>query len=235
MTELLHPRARIIDLGMGRTYAGDELTDLVDAAAEQFAADTARRWIAGAPAGVVLALTPTDALAVARYLGAFTAGRAIALLDPRTPGTALGDLIERLAPPLVTGVGADRPPAGYRAAELPGLGRHWVRTAPGGIAPPPDTAVVLSTGTRVGDPTLVAMSAAALHDNAEAMAGRLGVHAGTLAAYTQPLFTDHGLSTLNAHLLRGATVLLDPAATLPHRSASGVAALTSAGPRTAGR
>ncbi|HET9517927.1 MAG TPA: hypothetical protein VFO77_09405 [Actinoplanes sp.] len=211
MTELLHPQARIIDLGNGRTYAGEELTDLVDAAAEQFAADTARRWIAGAPAGIVLALTPTDAPAVTRYLGALTAGRTVALLDPQTPRSALVDLVDRLTPPLVTGVDAAQPPAGYRAAQLPALGRHWSRTAPGGAPPPPDTAVVLSTGGRVGAPTLVALSATALHDNADAVAGRLGVHAGMLAAHTQPLYTVQGLSTLNAHLLRGATVLLDPA------------------------
>jgi hypothetical protein len=225
MTELLHPQARLIDVGTGRTYGGEDLTDLVDAAAEQFAADTARRWIAGLPAGIVLAMTPTDAPAVARYLGALTAGRAVALLDPETPRPALLDLVHRLAPPLVTGVGADVPPDGYRAAELPGLGSYWSRTAAGGARPHPDMAVVLSTGGRAGDPTLLELSLSALRDNAEVMAHRLGVHAGTMAAHTPPLFTDHGLSVLNAHLLRGATVLLDPSV----RRAVARPVLTSAG------
>jgi hypothetical protein len=71
-------------------------------------------------------------------------------------------------------------------------------------------AVVLSTGGRTGDPTLVELSLPVLRDNAETTAHRLGVHTATMAAHLPPLFTDHGLSVLNAHLLRGATVLLDP-------------------------
>ena len=207
MTELLHPSARLIDVRTGRIFVGEDLIDLVDAAAEQFAADTARRWIAGLPAGIVLAPTPAHVPAVARYLGALTAGRSIALMDPDMSGPVLLDLVERLAPAMVTGVDA-APPAGYRAADVPGLGTHWCRTAAGGVAPPPDVAVVLSTGVGGTEPILTELSCRALLDNAEAAARRLGIGAHTRATGIAALFTEHGLSILNAHLLHGAGVLL---------------------------
>ena len=207
MTELLHPRARLIDVRTGRTFAGEDLIDLVDAAAEQFAADTARRWIAGLPAGIVLAATPAQVPAVARYLGALTAGRSIALLDPDMSGPTLLDLVERLTPAMVTGVDG-APPAGYRAADVPGLGAHWCRTAAGGMAPPPDVAVVLNTGIGGTDPALTELSGQLLADNAEAAARRFGIDVNTRGTGIAALFTEHGLSMLNAHLLRGAGVLL---------------------------
>jgi hypothetical protein len=219
MTELLHPRARLIDVPTGRTFAGADLIDLVDAVAEQFAADTARRWIAGLPAGVVLAPTPANVPAVARYLGALTAGRPIALLDPDIPGAALLDLVERLEPAMVTGVGA-APPDGYRATDLPGLGIHWCRTAAGGVAPQPDVAVFV----RRGCGTLIELSGQVLHDDAEAAAQRLGIHAQTMGGGMPALFTEPGLTGLNAHLLRGAGVLLQD----DGRRSTGTGALTRA-------
>jgi hypothetical protein len=207
MTELLHPKARLIDVRTGRTFAGEDLIDLVDAAAEQFAADTARRWIAGLPAGLILAPTPAYAPAVARYLGALTAGRSIALLDPDMSGPVLLDLVERLAPALVTGVDA-APPAGYRAADVPGLGTHWCRTAAGGVVAQPDVAVLLNTDIGGTDPALTELSPQALLDNAEAAARRHGIDANSRGTGIAALFTEHGLSMLNAYLVRGATVLL---------------------------
>jgi hypothetical protein len=215
MSDLLHPRARLIDMATGRVVAGAELADLVDAAAEQFAADTARRWVAGQPAGMVLALTAPDAPAVARYLGALTAGRAVALLDPASIRPDLLHLIDRFAPALVTGVETgtgltgQAAPDGYRDATLPGLGRYWVRTAPGRTEPHPDMAVLLHTDGRTGSPTLLELSRAALHDNAESLARRLDIGVTTVASAPPALFTPYGLSILNAHLLRGATVVLD--------------------------
>jgi hypothetical protein len=221
MTELLHTGARLIDVRTGRTFAGEDLVDLVDAAAEQFAADTARRWIAGLPAGIVLAPAPASAAAVARYLGALTAGRPIALLDPDLPGTALLDLIERLAPAMVTGVDG-APPAGYRAADLPGLGTHWCRATAGGVAPQADVAVMVRAGGDSADGTLIELSGQALHDDAEATAHRLGINAQTRGGGLSALFTAQGLAVLNAHLLRGAGVLLPDA----DRRSTGAGALS---------
>lgn len=215
MTDLLHPRARLIDVATGRVVAGIELADLVDAAAEQFAADTARRWVVGQPAGPVLALTAQDVSAVARYLGALTAGRAVAVLDPELTGPDLLHLINRIAPALVTGVGSGTAvtgraaPDGYRDTTLPGLGRYWVRTAPGCAQPHPDMAVLLQTDGRTGSPTLFELSHSALHDNAQSLARRLDIGITTVASAPPALFTPHGLAILNAHLLRGATVVLD--------------------------
>jgi acyl-CoA synthetase (AMP-forming)/AMP-acid ligase II len=206
---LLHPQARLIDAGAGQLYTGDELCDLVDSAAEAFAADAARRQAAGRPVGVVLALTPTTAYGVARYLGALAARRPVALLDPQLGRPALLDLVTRFRPALVTGV-TEAPPDGYRTVRLPGLGQVWRRArADGEVEPHPDLALLLTTSGSTGNPKLVRLSRAAVLANAEAIAQSLGVDGAEVAPTTLPLYYTYGLSVLNSHLLRGATVVLD--------------------------
>lgn len=186
---LLHPRARVID-----AVTGDALhPDQVDAAAAGFA----RR-----PPGVVFALTPTEVDAVALYLGALAARRPIALLDPDLPHPVLLALVERFAPVLVTGA-RTAPPDGYRAEE----GR-WVRETPA-VEPHPDLGLLLTTSGSTGNPKLVRLSRAAVLANAAAIGETLGITADDVAPTTLPLFYTFGLSVLNSHLLRGATVVLE--------------------------
>ncbi len=196
---LLHPSARLVDAASGRVVAGGELSALVASAADAFAACRA--------AGPVFALTPTDVDGVVRYLGAVAARRAVALLDPATPRDTLLDLVARFAPALVTGV-SEAAPAGYADAELPGLGPVWAR--PGdGVAPHPDLALLLTTSGSTGNPKLVRLSRRAVLTNAAQIADSLGITADAVAPTTLPLFYTYGLSVLNSHLLRGATVVLE--------------------------
>ena len=202
---LLHPGARLIDAATGEAAP---LRALVDAATEAYTADAARRSADGRPTGIVLALTPTDSGGVARYLGALAARRPVALLDPELPALLLLDLVDRFAPALVTGV-AGTAPDGYLATDLPGLGPVWSRVTPGGVTPHPNLALLLTTSGSTGSPKLVRLSADAVHANAESIAQSLGITGGDVAPTTLPLFYTYGLSVLNSHLLRGATVVLE--------------------------
>ena len=208
---LLHPDARLIDASTGHVYPGDELCDMVDAATGTYAADAARRRAAGRPAGAVFALTSTDAGAVVRYLGALAARRPVALLDPDLPRQSLLDLVARFVPALVTGVLAE-PPDGYRADNLPGLGPVWSldeTVSAAGAEPHLDLALLLTTSGSTGNPKLVRLSREAVYSNAVAIADSLGIDGDEVAPTTLPLFYTYGLSVLNSHLVRGATVVLD--------------------------
>lgn len=196
---LLHPAARLIDAATGQIWAGDDISGLVDAAAGTYAAQ---------PAGVIFALTPTEVGAIARYLGAIEARRPVTLLDPDMPRPALQDLIGRFAPALITGVHED-PPDGYELQELPGLGRVWARLGEPVVEPHPDLALLLTTSGSTGNPKLVRLSHNALMSNAESIAQSLGIDGDEVAPTSLPLFYSYGMSVLNSHLLRGATVLLE--------------------------
>jgi acyl-CoA synthetase (AMP-forming)/AMP-acid ligase II len=186
---LLHPQARVIDAETGGT--------LDPARVDAVAAALGRR-----PPGVVFALTPTRIDAVEFYLGALAARRPLALLDPDLDHAALLALIERFAPVLVTGVTA-APPAGYRAGDA-----GWVRETPA-VEPHPDLALLLTTSGSTGNPKLVRLSRASVLANATAIGESLGITTDDVAPTTLPLFYTYGLSVLNSHLLRGATVVLE--------------------------
>jgi acyl-CoA synthetase (AMP-forming)/AMP-acid ligase II len=73
----------------------------------------------------------------------------------------------------------------------------------------PDLAVLLTTSGSTGNPKLVRLSRSAVLTNAEQIATVLGITADDVAITTLPLFYSYGMSVLNSHLLRGATVVLE--------------------------
>ncbi|GID96416.1 AMP-binding protein [Amorphoplanes digitatis] len=186
---LLHPQARVIDAATGRVLDPDQVL----AAAARFA---------GLPPGVVFALTPTDIDSVALYLGALAAHRPISVLDPDLDGDVLRALVERFAPALVTGA-PGAPPDGYAVRD-----GWWVRGS-AAVEPHPDLGLLLATSGSTGNPKLVRLSRAAVLANAEAIGESLGITPADVAPTTLPLFYTYGLSVLNSHLLRGATVVLE--------------------------
>ncbi len=73
----------------------------------------------------------------------------------------------------------------------------------------PDLALLLTTSGSTGNPKLVRLSATAVATNAEQIAQSLDITSADVAITTLPLFYSYGLSVLNSHLLRGATVVLE--------------------------
>ncbi|MEE2523539.1 AMP-binding protein [Pseudarthrobacter sp. J47] len=72
----------------------------------------------------------------------------------------------------------------------------------------PDLALLLSTSGSTGSPKLVRLSHANLQANAESIATYLGITSADRAATTLPMSYCYGLSVINSHLLRGATLVL---------------------------
>ncbi|CRK60887.1 Long-chain-fatty-acid--CoA ligase [Alloactinosynnema sp. L-07] len=191
MTALIHPDARLLDAVTGAELAGSELYAEVGRVAAELAV---------LPAGVLFARMDVDVASVLRYLGAWYAGRAVALLDPALDADLLVGLVERFQPAAVLNP-AGEAPAGYSA--------DWVRESDG-VAPHPDLGVLLPTSGSTGNPKLVRLSRSAVLANAESIAEVLGIDADEVAPTSLPLHYSYGLSVLNSHLVRGATVVVEP-------------------------
>ncbi|WP_018353643.1 AMP-binding protein [Longispora albida] len=196
---LVADSARVIDAATGAVLTGADLSpaDLYDAV----------------PPGAVFARTGQTVAAVRRYLGAFAAGRPVALLDPALAPETLAELVRRFEPAVVTGIGeggagADpgELPKGYVTGDV--LGEAWIRENAPEHQPHPDLGVLLATSGSTGDPKLVRLSRQAIVHNAGAIAEVLGITDGEVAPTSLPLFYSFGMSVLNSHLAAGATVLV---------------------------
>ncbi|MBO4263446.1 MAG: AMP-binding protein [Bacteroidales bacterium] len=72
----------------------------------------------------------------------------------------------------------------------------------------PDVALLLTTSGSTGSPKLVKLTAGNIRSNAEAIAQYLGIDASEKPVTTLPMYYSFGLSIINSHLLKGATILL---------------------------
>ncbi|WP_447009560.1 AMP-binding protein [Saccharothrix hoggarensis] len=200
---LLGAGARVVDAAGGGELSGAALTDRVAGLAAA---------LAPLPPGVLFARTAVDVPSVLRYLAAFEAGRAVALLDEGQDRDVLLELVARFRPAAVLGADADAAaPDGYRADALAADGGPvWVREDPEGVVPHPDLAVLLPTSGSTGNPKFVRLSRHAVLANAEAIARVLGIDATEVAPTSLPLHYSYGMSVLNSHLVRGATVVVEP-------------------------
>jgi acyl-CoA synthetase (AMP-forming)/AMP-acid ligase II len=200
-TDLIGPGATLVDGRTGRRLTGPELDETIAAGAAD---------LAGLAPGAVFARAGTDVRSILRYLAAWSAGRAVALLDPDLAPATLAELVRRYRPAAVLGVdGAGEPPAGYRDDERAATGRAWLRAVDAtGPAPHPDLAVLLATSGSTGDPKLVRLSRAAVRHNAHAIGESLRLHPGEVAPTSLPLFYSYGMSVLNSHLAAGASVVV---------------------------
>jgi acyl-CoA synthetase (AMP-forming)/AMP-acid ligase II len=187
--------ACLIDVVSGHTLRGNELAGRIERQAEQLAA---------LPEGVLLSRTAADLDGVLHYLAALRTGRAIGLIDPTAGQAALEALVARFHPAAVLAAPERTPPTGYTARD-----GHWVRRSAEGTAPHPDLAVLLATSGSTGSPKFVRLSRRAVLSNARAIADALGIAPTDVAVTSLPLHYSYGLSVLNSHLLRGATVVIE--------------------------
>ncbi|GLZ32552.1 AMP-dependent acyl-CoA synthetase [Lentzea sp. NBRC 105346] len=193
---LVHAQARLRDAATGELLGGAELASRVSEVAKTFA---------DLPPGVLFLRVGLDLPSVLRYLGAFEAGRAVALLDPAQDREVLDGLVEKFRPAAVIGID-EEPTAGY-TAESNSFG--WVREDAEGVTPHPDLAVLLPTSGSTGNPKFVRLSRSAVLANADQIAEVLGITADEVAPTSLPLHYSYGMSVMNSHMRVGATVLIE--------------------------
>lgn len=186
-----HPEARLVTAGDMEGVRGDELAACVRRSAEN---------LDGLRPGPLFCAMRNTLASVFCYLGAWHAGRPIALLDPELPAAALADLVERFRPVALFGFShtLDGPPA--PRGDIPD--------------PHPDLGLLLATSGSTGNPKLVRLSRQAVLANATAIASALSLGPGEIAPTSLPLHYSYGLSVLNSHLMAGGTVVLTEAGLL---------------------
>ncbi|MCA1929443.1 AMP-binding protein [Rheinheimera sp.] len=146
------------------------------------------------PQQTLLALRFNSGLsAVVAYLAALRSGKALLVLAPDLSDNQTLALVERLQ------IAAVIQPSGD--IQLTGR-QHQVR---------PDCALLLSTSGSSGSPKSVMLSLANIEANARAICAYLPIEPTDTAITALPLHYSYGLSVLNSHLYRGASVLLTEA------------------------
>lgn len=168
----------------GRTVDYAELAGLVDSLAAR---------LGPIPRLAVLAADNGLGSLVA-YLACLAAGHPLAVVPADKPA-ALGPLLAAYRPDVVLrGDGASTLMEEHRAGTI-----HTLH---------PDLALLMSTSGSTGSPKLVRLSATNVQANAESIASYLGIKEQDRAATTLPMSYCYGLSVINSHLLRGASLVL---------------------------
>ncbi|GGI03032.1 AMP-binding protein [Arthrobacter liuii] len=135
-----------------------------------------------------------DVESLVAYLAALVGGHPLILL-PEDKHSALEALVTAYDPDVVL-----RPANGeISLVERRQGSRHELH---------PDLALLLSTSGSTGSPKLVRLSHGNLQANAESIASYLGITAEDRAATTLPMSYCYGLSVVNSHLSRGASLVL---------------------------
>ena len=139
---------------------------------------------------LVLVAGGNDRDTLVAYLAGLAGGHPV-LLCPGEPGPALDGLLAHYDPDVVVHRGELRERRAGTAHDL-----H------------PDLALLLSTSGSSGSPKLVRLSHDNLQANAESVAAALEIRSTDRAATTLPLHYCYGLSVINSHLVRGASLVL---------------------------
>ncbi|WP_426987689.1 AMP-binding protein [Pseudarthrobacter sp. Y6] len=143
----------------------------------------------------LVALTASnDVDSLVGYLAAMAAGHPLILLPADKPA-ALESLVAAYDPDVILSSANGRTVLEERR---PGTG-HTLH---------PDLALLLSTSGSTGSPKLVRLSYENLQANAESIAEYLGITEDDRAMTTLPMSYCYGLSVINSHLLRGASLVL---------------------------
>jgi long-chain acyl-CoA synthetase len=151
---------------------------------------------------LILSFCRNDFASVVTYLAALEAGSAIALLAENMAPEFQAHLIDVYQPEFLF-----KPAAAANYSEL--YDDLWKRDSD--LDAPPiqrDLSVLLSTSGTTGNPKFVRLSLDNVRANALSIAEALRIEPHHRAAANLPLHYSYGLSVINSHLARGASVVL---------------------------
>lgn len=215
-------RPAVVDGSSGETWTYGRLRDEVGRVA---------RLLTDAVGSLVLVHARPDVATLVSVLASLDAGATVLPVDGALPDDEVARLLVRYRPALV--VGGSRVPDGYAPAPRDRtIGVLAGRSSFDAVACHPDLGLLVAGRDGLRGPRLVRSSVDAVLAAATATASALEVGRDDVLA-APALHDAGGLAVVHAHLLAGATVLLDPAST---GSPASAAALATAGCTTvAGR
>lgn len=198
----LDDRTVLVDADAGSRLSLAELRDAVAVVAARLRAEVKR---------LAFVLCENDPRTVVAYLGAIEAGCAVALLDRATPARFAAELVRRYEPGWILGAteaiaslaGGERATIDVGGVTILALDRR--AGEPANVHD--DLALLLSTSGSTGSPKLVRLRRASVEHNAGAIADALSIDEDERAIGSLPLHYSYGLSVLDSHLARGASVV----------------------------
>lgn len=162
------------------------------------------RDLTHASKGLAFLRAENTVAAVSAYVACVEAGVPVLLLDKDVHEDALARLVSTYRPDLLLNLD---PREGYDVwSDAPFAVSATVRE--GAPSTHPDLAVLLSTSGSTGTPKLVRLSEQNIVSNAESIANGLGIEHEHRPISSLPYSYTYGLSVINSHLRRGATVIL---------------------------
>jgi len=157
----------------------------------------------GSPKALVFDFCRNDIRSIVAYLASLEIGHAVALLDDNLSAESKAGLIDLYQPEFVSTT-RQIPCPGYEPVHE----TLWRRTNPTNQPLHPDLALLLSTSGSTGSPRFVRLTRRNIESNAESIAAVLAIEPSDRAITSLPIHYSYGLSVLNTHLLRGASIAL---------------------------
>ncbi len=167
------------------------------------AVDGWRVFLTSQSKSLVFNFCRNDIRSIAVYLASIETGHAVALLDDGLPAESKANLIDLYRPEFVS-TSEGVPCAGYEQVRE----TLWRATYTATLPPHPDLALLLSTSGSTGSPRFVRLTRRNVESNAESISQVLNIGPSDCAITSLPIHYSYGLSVLNTHLLRGASIAL---------------------------
>ncbi len=166
-------------------------------------------FLAAQPKSLIFNFCRNDLRSIRAYLAALEACQPVALLDDSLKPELKEHLLNPYRPDLIAS-STLQPVGELLSASL------WRSSAGLQEATHPDLALMLSTSGSTGSPKFVRLTRGNIQANAASIAEALAIHPDDRAITSLPIHYSYGLSVLNTHLLRGASlVLTDDGLTAP--------------------
>ena len=157
--------------------------------------------------GIVFLFTTNTYNCIAAYLGILKSGNAVLLLDEKLNDEIRNDLIHTYNPEFVLTSSETSLEHYSKISKFDSL-LFYKRNEYLADKIFSELAVLLSTSGTTGSPKLVRLAYKNIQSNAESIANYLQINSNERPITTLPLSYSYGLSVVNSHLLKGATIVL---------------------------
>lgn len=157
--------------------------------------------------GLIFLFTTNNFESVITYIASLKSTNAVLLLDEKLNNEIRNGLIENYNPDFIVTTNSNSPVNYNLEFKFESLNFYKRNTLTQNKLFT-DLAVLLSTSGTTGSPKLVRLSYKNIQSNADSICEYLGIDENERAITTLPINYSYGLSVINSHLLKGASIVL---------------------------
>ncbi len=187
----------LIEISTGKSISYSEFDQMTDLIAEEIITKQKK---------LVFLFTSNEIKSIAAYVSILKSGDAVLLLDSKLNSEVKISLINIYNPAVI--INQIEPIEGYEKKSFGILKDCLIRVKQADIKLHPSLKVLLSTSGTTGSPKLVRLSPDNIQSNADAIAQYLSIDESEKPITTLPFNYSYGLSVINSHLLKGASIVL---------------------------